>query len=237
MFRKKKRMFFVSELFNVLSLLLSSVSLSLYAMDDEYTYRYLMCAFMIYVARVIFVVDWRRKTTFSDRFTFYWLGSVCICAVCIIFGSPLWPVSRMFVGTLLFSAHLSSFIVLPLHPWLTLSRAAGAEQEARERQRATQTDSDSDDDDDNGDYLARYLTLISCRRHVWQRFGDDAARASVKSLCAIVGGWMGAFLLPLDWDRPWQAWPVPCVFSSTVGYIVGIAVSLALFGSRNRKLD
>nr|CAD7202382.1 unnamed protein product [Timema douglasi] len=26
----------------------------------------------------------------------------------------------------------------------------------------------------------------------------------------LFGTWLGAFVIPLDWDRPWQAWPVPC---------------------------
>lgn len=29
-----------------------------------------------------------------------------------------------------------------------------------------------------------------------------------------VGAWLGAFVIPLDWSRPWQRWPVPCCFGA-----------------------
>ncbi|XP_065303256.2 uncharacterized protein PIG-F [Dermacentor albipictus] len=31
---------------------------------------------------------------------------------------------------------------------------------------------------------------------------------------ALFGAWLGAIALVLDWDRPWQRWPTPCVVSS-----------------------
>ncbi|KAG8216237.1 GPI biosynthesis protein family Pig-F-domain-containing protein [Butyriboletus roseoflavus] len=40
-----------------------------------------------------------------------------------------------------------------------------------------------------------------------------------------VGGWLGAIPIALDWDRPWQAWPLTPLFGSIGGYIIG-----ALFG-------
>lgn len=40
-----------------------------------------------------------------------------------------------------------------------------------------------------------------------------------------LGCWCGAVVVPLDWDRPWQTWPLPIVFGSYLGglaaYIVG----------------
>ena len=27
---------------------------------------------------------------------------------------------------------------------------------------------------------------------------------------AVSGAWLGAFPIPLDWDRPWQTWPLTC---------------------------
>ncbi|KAG8036399.1 hypothetical protein G9C98_003721 [Cotesia typhae] len=38
--------------------------------------------------------------------------------------------------------------------------------------------------------------------------------------CTLVGTWCGAIVIPLDWDRPWQEWPIPCVIGAFVGYIV-----------------
>nr|XP_054927845.1 uncharacterized protein LOC126533148 isoform X2 [Dermacentor andersoni] len=31
---------------------------------------------------------------------------------------------------------------------------------------------------------------------------------------ALFGAWLGAIALVLDWDRPWQRWPTPCIVSS-----------------------
>lgn len=42
------------------------------------------------------------------------------------------------------------------------------------------------------------------------------------------GAWLGAVPIPLDWDRPWQTWPVTIV----VGAYAGCAVASKLLGSR-----
>lgn len=34
----------------------------------------------------------------------------------------------------------------------------------------------------------------------------------------IIGAWLGAFPIPLDWDRPWQAWPITCCIGASLGY-------------------
>lgn len=34
----------------------------------------------------------------------------------------------------------------------------------------------------------------------------------------LMGTWLGAIAIPLDWDRPWQAWPIPCITSALIGY-------------------
>ena len=36
-------------------------------------------------------------------------------------------------------------------------------------------------------------------------------------LGTVVGAWFGAFPIPLDWDRPWQAWPITCVVGAVAG--------------------
>ncbi|KAM9978450.1 hypothetical protein ACTFIY_012197 [Dictyostelium cf. discoideum] len=41
---------------------------------------------------------------------------------------------------------------------------------------------------------------------------------------SILGAWIGAFPIPLDWDRPWQQWPISCVFGSIVGHIFGLFI-------------
>jgi len=46
------------------------------------------------------------------------------------------------------------------------------------------------------------------------------------AVSSILGAWLGAFVIPLDWDRPWQVWPLSCTYGSVLGYILGILVSL-----------
>lgn len=45
----------------------------------------------------------------------------------------------------------------------------------------------------------------------------------------LIGAWLGAFPIPLDWDRPWQVWPIPCAIGAIVGYIVGLGVSTVTY--------
>ncbi|XP_078481570.1 GPI ethanolamine phosphate transferase, stabilizing subunit-like [Ciona intestinalis] len=40
-----------------------------------------------------------------------------------------------------------------------------------------------------------------------------------------LGSWASAVVIPLDWDRPWQVWPIPCIIGAIVGYSVGIIIS------------
>lgn len=42
---------------------------------------------------------------------------------------------------------------------------------------------------------------------------------------ALVGAWLGAFVIPLDWDRWWQVWPISCVLGNQGGYCFGLIIS------------
>ena len=39
---------------------------------------------------------------------------------------------------------------------------------------------------------------------------------------SIVGAWLGALVIPLDWDRWWQQWPLSCLFGAALGSIGGV---------------
>jgi phosphatidylinositol glycan class F len=41
---------------------------------------------------------------------------------------------------------------------------------------------------------------------------------------ALVGAWVGAVPIPLDWDREWQAWPVTVVVGAVGGWVLGRVV-------------
>jgi len=44
-------------------------------------------------------------------------------------------------------------------------------------------------------------------------------RAKWSVLITILGAWTGAVFIPLDWDKPWQQWPIPCMVTSFVAYV------------------
>jgi len=39
------------------------------------------------------------------------------------------------------------------------------------------------------------------------------------TLLSLVGAWLGAFPIPLDWDREWQAWPISCCLGAVLGSV------------------
>ena len=51
------------------------------------------------------------------------------------------------------------------------------------------------------------------------------------------GTWFGAFPIPLDWDRPWQAWPITCVIGAVIGNaLVGLSTLLTIRQLHNRSV-
>lgn len=46
------------------------------------------------------------------------------------------------------------------------------------------------------------------------------------SFFAVVGTWLGVIPIPLDWDRPWQQWPITLLVGGYAGAFVGGLVSL-----------
>ncbi|EPS59942.1 hypothetical protein M569_14865, partial [Genlisea aurea] len=39
---------------------------------------------------------------------------------------------------------------------------------------------------------------------------------------AVIGAWFGAWPMPLDWERPWQEWPVCVSYGGVIGYVLGM---------------
>ncbi|XP_078448457.1 phosphatidylinositol-glycan biosynthesis class F-like protein [Wolffia australiana] len=56
---------------------------------------------------------------------------------------------------------------------------------------------------------------------------------------AIIGAWFGAWPMPLDWERPWQEWPVCVTYGALLGYTAGVLASLLfiLLGKKLPKKD
>lgn len=44
-----------------------------------------------------------------------------------------------------------------------------------------------------------------------------------------IGAGIGVVVIPLDWDRPWQRYPIPLVITSFAGYVL-VSVSMLIMG-------
>ncbi|AQL09811.1 uncharacterized protein [Zea mays] len=53
---------------------------------------------------------------------------------------------------------------------------------------------------------------------------------------AVLGAWLGAWPMPLDWERPWQEWPICVTYGAVAGYLFGMAVSLVLTALYKRRV-
>ncbi len=52
---------------------------------------------------------------------------------------------------------------------------------------------------------------------------------------SIVGAWVSAFVIPLDWDRWYQVWPIPCCFGAVAGAMIGFLISIFKFKSSTKS--
>ncbi|NXL93610.1 PIGF protein, partial [Alectura lathami] len=85
------------------------------------------------------------------------------------------------------------------------------------------------------------LCLLGPNIQAWIRvFSKNGATSiwenslQITTMCSILGAWFGAFPIPLDWDRPWQAWPISCSLGATFGYVAGLIIA-PLWIHWNRK--
>ncbi|OQS04575.1 hypothetical protein THRCLA_20850 [Thraustotheca clavata] len=68
------------------------------------------------------------------------------------------------------------------------------------------------------------------------RWRNQRERQATCSLIGtLLGAYLGALLLPLDWDRPWQQWPLPCIYGAVYGHIVGVIVATILNVQKQNK--
>ncbi len=45
--------------------------------------------------------------------------------------------------------------------------------------------------------------------------------SSSPQLCCLGGAWLGAISITLDWNVPWQRWPIPVALGGLVGHLFG----------------
>ncbi|OAY85345.1 phosphatidylinositol-glycan biosynthesis class F protein [Ananas comosus] len=59
---------------------------------------------------------------------------------------------------------------------------------------------------------------------------------SVPAYGAIIGAWIGAWPMPLDWERPWQEWPICVTYGAIAGYLTGMVASVVFIVALHRKV-
>jgi len=47
----------------------------------------------------------------------------------------------------------------------------------------------------------------------------EQSEVETRFIYCLVGAWLGAFPIPLDWDRSWQTWPLTCVIGALFGEV------------------
>ncbi|KAF9262789.1 hypothetical protein L218DRAFT_980405 [Marasmius fiardii PR-910] len=72
-------------------------------------------------------------------------------------------------------------------------------------------------------------------RLTWVRlFSEFSVRTPVEramlypALGSALGCWLGVIPIALDWDRPWQAWPLTPLFGAILGYILSSMAALTV---------
>lgn len=58
---------------------------------------------------------------------------------------------------------------------------------------------------------------------------------SAPSHGAVIGAWLGAWPMPLDWERSWQEWPICVTYGAIAGHVIGMLVSLILIVAHKRR--
>lgn len=89
---------------------------------------------------------------------------------------------------------------------------------------------------------AAHLAVLALYPVLYVRGVDSSAWLAISSFSApldevtgslvgaVVGGWLGAVPIPLDWDREWQKWPVTIVVGMYVGVTVGRLIGMTRQG-------
>jgi len=63
---------------------------------------------------------------------------------------------------------------------------------------------------------------------------DEVSGAAIGTL---LGAWIGAVPIPLDWDREWQKWPVTIVAGAYMGWAIGKLAGGTVFRGRSIQFD
>ncbi|KAG8224995.1 hypothetical protein J437_LFUL006006 [Ladona fulva] len=53
----------------------------------------------------------------------------------------------------------------------------------------------------------------------------------------LLGTWFGAFFIPLDWDKPWQEWPITCALGGLFGFTFSNIMSMCVVLHQQSKRE
>ena len=43
----------------------------------------------------------------------------------------------------------------------------------------------------------------------------------IPAAASLLGSWLSCVVVPLDWEQPWQVWPIPCIYGALGGAFCG----------------
>ncbi|DAZ94766.1 TPA: hypothetical protein N0F65_011330 [Lagenidium giganteum] len=71
----------------------------------------------------------------------------------------------------------------------------------------------------------------------FRRGSSQETYVACTTIGAALGAYAGALPIPLDWDRPWQQWPLTCVYGCIGGHSFGLLLGAILIATSQRRLD
>ncbi|KAI0028753.1 GPI biosynthesis protein family Pig-F-domain-containing protein, partial [Vararia minispora EC-137] len=159
----------------------------------------------------------QSKSAVRTAFTFY--AALAYSIVIVLFGAPL---STHLLHTLLLGFNLAILTTLVPSYAIGVPTLPLGLPFILKTQRARGSDS----------ALALNDTWI--RLFAEQRPQNPSERAMLyPAVGSLLGAWAGVIPIGLDWDRPWQAYPLTPLFGATVGYVLGsfsgLAISIVYF--------
>ena len=69
-----------------------------------------------------------------------------------------------------------------------------------------------------GSNFLKWYQVIICGKYT----NNQERFVYLHSAFVVFGTWISAVVIPLDWDRPWQEWPIPCACGTIFGHCLAL---------------
>lgn len=71
---------------------------------------------------------------------------------------------------------------------------------------------------------------------VHQEYNSKLEKKLVRiSYGSTIGAWFGALVIPLDWDRWWQKWPISCIIGAILGIFFALVTDLSILKNKAKQ--